>query len=60
MNVSKNIAAKMWHSITRFYFHQYVHNDNYTINAFSCPFLAKPHPCLFILLMSKLGYKYNK
>jgi len=25
-----------------------------------CPFLAKPHLCLLILHMSKLGHKYNK
>jgi len=31
-----------------------------TNTPFPCPFLAKPHRCLFILLLSQLGQKYNK
>jgi len=29
----------------------------YSITAFPCPLLAKPHPCLFILLMPYLMLK---
>jgi len=28
------------------------HRIKATITAFPCPFLAKPHPCLFISFMS--------
>jgi len=31
-----------------------------TFTVFLRPVLAKPHPYLFILVISKIGHKYNK
>jgi len=31
-----------------------------TFTALPCPFLSKPHPCLFTYVQAKLGHKYNK
>jgi len=36
------------------------HTKPYTLPRFHAPFLAKPHPCLFILLMSWLMSKLRQ